>query len=230
MTTPSKQTIPYGTCHCGCGQQTSIAKCSRTSLSHVRGLPVPFICGHRANCAKLDFSDAIPFKIQDVYCKLIPLTKGMYAIVDEADYSWLSKWKWLATKPGERNSFYAGRATRSKDGCQHLVLMHREILGLTESDELEGDHLETGMTLDNRRANLRIATGQQNQHNRRKYKCNKTGYKGVMRSRGSSTYYARIRIDGELIWLGTRPNAKAAHEELYVPAAAKYHGKFARSI
>ena len=39
--------------------------------------------------------------------KHIPLTKGMYAIVDEADYEWLSQYRWYAQgRPGER---YAAR-------------------------------------------------------------------------------------------------------------------------
>ena len=27
----------------------------------------------------------------------IPLTRGQVAIVDDADYAWLSQWKWCAT-------------------------------------------------------------------------------------------------------------------------------------
>lgn len=40
------QNIPYGYCHCGCGQKTRIARQSHTQLGWVKGEPVRFIVGH----------------------------------------------------------------------------------------------------------------------------------------------------------------------------------------
>jgi len=39
--------------------------------------------------------------------KLIPLTKGKFAMVDDEDYDFLMQWKWCAAK--NRNTFYARR-------------------------------------------------------------------------------------------------------------------------
>lgn len=39
--------IPYGYCHCGCGQLAPIAKKSNARNGHVRGEPVRFISGHQ---------------------------------------------------------------------------------------------------------------------------------------------------------------------------------------
>lgn len=39
-------TIPYGYCHCGCGQKTKIARQSMTDRGHVNGEPLRFIHGH----------------------------------------------------------------------------------------------------------------------------------------------------------------------------------------
>lgn len=46
--TTSMQTdpIPYGYCHCGCGQKTRVASQTRTALGHVKGEPIPYINGH----------------------------------------------------------------------------------------------------------------------------------------------------------------------------------------
>lgn len=42
----TEQDIPYGFCHCGCGQKTSIAKTTRRLYGHVKGQPVRFKVGH----------------------------------------------------------------------------------------------------------------------------------------------------------------------------------------
>lgn len=42
----TKQDIPYGYCHCGCGERTSLAKQTSRRFGHVRGEPVRFLVGH----------------------------------------------------------------------------------------------------------------------------------------------------------------------------------------
>jgi len=43
----------------------------------------------------------------------IPLTQGLYALVDGEDYDWLMQWKWCAVKFGR--VFYAKRKTQYKN-------------------------------------------------------------------------------------------------------------------
>lgn len=38
--------IPYGYCHCGCGQKTNLAQKTRSKYGWVKGQPVPFLKGH----------------------------------------------------------------------------------------------------------------------------------------------------------------------------------------
>lgn len=38
--------IPYGYCHCGCGQKTTIASQNKTKHNWIKGEPLPFIQGH----------------------------------------------------------------------------------------------------------------------------------------------------------------------------------------
>lgn len=38
--------VPYGYCHCGCGEKTSIASHSNREFGHIKGEPVRFVVGH----------------------------------------------------------------------------------------------------------------------------------------------------------------------------------------
>lgn len=90
----------------------------------------------------------------------MPLTKGKVAIVDEADYMRLSRWKWSYS-----NSGYAMRGTTAGGKKSRGYTMHRQILGLIHGDGKEVDHINKDR-LDNRRANLRVVTRKENCANR----------------------------------------------------------------
>lgn len=164
----------------------------------------------------------------DTSYREVPLNHGQVAIVDAADYALISGYKWRAAWAPSTRSYYAVSATKTVAGKRYRVYMHRLILGLHHGDARKGDHRDTSHTLDNRRSNLRICTWAEQQMNRRMPKHNTTGFKGVHLLRKSGMYRARIRVRGELISLGTRPTAIEAYRELYVPAAIRLHGEFAR--
>jgi hypothetical protein len=46
----------------------------------------------------------------------IPLTRGMVAIVDDADYEWLSKFSWHARLNTSNGVYYAARTTEKIRG------------------------------------------------------------------------------------------------------------------
>ena len=104
--------------------------------------------------------------------RYIPLTRGLYAIVDAADYEWLSKHKWCARCDVDGKRFYACRNDHGR-----VVLMHREIM--KPGPGLVVDHLNH-QTLNNRRGNLHICTPLQNSKNSRR-RIGKSGYIGVYR-------------------------------------------------
>jgi hypothetical protein len=60
--------------------------------------------------------------------KLIPLSNGHSAIVDDADFVWLSKWRWYAFWNRYTRTFYAYRPIKLSNGQQRSLLMHRAIL------------------------------------------------------------------------------------------------------
>lgn len=85
--------------------------------------------------------------------RLIPLTQGQFAIVDVADYEHLSQWKWYARWCVCVKGFYAARSDASGGQRQ----MHRVIINAGTYDQtVDVDHVNLN-TLDNRRANLRLA-------------------------------------------------------------------------
>ena len=86
------------------------------------------------------------------------------------------------------------------------------------------DHIN-GDKADNRIANLREATNSENQSNRPKPKNNTSGFKGV--TRNSSGWVAQIKLNSKLHYLGTFKSPEQA-SKVYIDAAAKMHGDFAR--
>ena len=89
------------------------------------------------------------------------------------------------------------------------------------------DHINDN-GLDNRLANLRLATTGQNLANARLRSDSTTGYKGVSYHRASGLYHARIHKDHREISLGYHSTAEEA-ATAYQEAAERLHGEFART-
>ena len=82
----------------------------------------------------------------------IKLTQGQYAIVDPEDFKYLNLFKWFANR--SRDTFYARRVIYI-NGKIKVIHMHRLVMNY--DGELFIDHINH-KGLDNRKANLRIAT------------------------------------------------------------------------
>lgn len=148
----------------------------------------------------------------------IPLTRGMVALVDPADFDELTQWKWCALNAsGER--FYAYRVSK-RGGVQKSHLMHRQILGAGNGVYI--DHLNRN-SLDNRRSNLRACSQAQNCLNRVGYKKSKTSrFKGVWWQRPNEKWCASFRHKYLGIFLDEEAAARA-----YDAAALAYSPEFA---
>lgn len=152
----------------------------------------------------------------------IPLSRGMFAIVDESDFEELSKHTWFYAHG------YAVRNVRVRPGRggQRLLGMHRFLMNTP--DGYETDHVN-GDKLDNRRSNLRIATKSQNMMNREYYR-SASGYKGVYlipNCTKPKKWRSYIMVNKKSICVGyfrTKTEAITAHRE----AIKRYHGEFAR--
>jgi hypothetical protein len=155
----------------------------------------------------------------------IPLTQGKVALVDEADFSCASQWKWYAKLKKSTNSFYA-RRNQYQDGKHSIIELHRAITGLRPGDRRNVDHASRD-TLDNRRGNLRVCTNGQNTQNSKRRSDNKSGHKGVYFHSQHKKWVAQIRVKGKAINLGMRDTPEEA-AVLYREAAERHFGEFAR--
>jgi hypothetical protein len=138
----------------------------------------------------------------------IPLTQGKYAIVDPEDYERLARYRWHALRI--ERSFYAVRQYKAKQGRgkYESVRMHQEIMGAAEGKVI--DHINHN-SLDNRKANLRFATTQQNSWNKRKNRSNYSSrYKGVAWSKSRKKWRTRITLNGRVIFVGHFDDEKTA--------------------
>jgi len=148
--------------------------------------------------------------------KLIYLTKGRVAVVDEEDFEELSKHKWCVS------TGYAVRRLVT-NGIPQLLLMHRVIMNASKGQEI--DHIN-GDRLDNRKANLRFVTRQQNIFNK-KPQGKTSKYKGVYFRKSWGKWIAQISINKKKQHIGVFENELDA-ARAYDNIASKLCGEYAR--
>lgn len=149
--------------------------------------------------------------------KTINLTKGYKAIVDNDDFSELSKNTWYVLV-GKIGTPYAVRTVyKNKKPVQ--VRMHRQILNAKKGDIV--DHIN-GNGLDNRKINLRFCTHSQNMMNQKR-----NTDVGVSFHKGTSKWQAYIGFNKKRIYLGVFVNKKDAIK-VRENASKIYHNSFRR--
>ena len=153
--------------------------------------------------------------------KQIPLTQWKFALVDDEDFEYVSKYKWYTHK--NLNKYYAVRNIMLENKKYSLTQMHAFIMNTPKWMVI--DHIN-GDWLDNRRENLRICTRRENQLNRGKSKNNKSWFKGVSLNKKTGKWRASIQINNKLRHLWTFSDKLEAYN-IYCEAAKKYHWEFA---
>lgn len=156
--------------------------------------------------------------------KLIPLTQGQFALVDDEDYERISAFKWFAVK--SRGTYYARRNQwNSKLKRDFTIPMHRVILNAAPGVEV--DHRDNN-GLNNQKHNLRNCSDAEQSANKSIAKNNKTGFKGVLWHKRDHVYEAGIRVNRKFIYLGRFDDPEQA-AKVYDAAALSHFGEFAKT-
>ncbi len=147
---------------------------------------------------------------------LIPLTQGLFSIVDDEDYEYLMQWKW------QTQFNHCGIPYAVRQG----IRMHRLLSGLQKGDGKIVDHRNCN-SLDNRRHNLRICTNSQNCMNSKPRKGSSI-YKGVTLHAKSQKWQAQVHFRGKHIRAGSY-HSEVAAAKAYDAKAKELAGEFART-
>lgn len=138
---------------------------------------------------------------------------------------WTSK---FAGHPVKKVSYGYVVVTVSYLRKTYYMLGHRVAWALENNawPDFEIDHID-GNRMNNSAMNLRQATHQQNQHNKKLLKSNTSGFKGVHRHTQTGRWIAQIQINGSTKHLGCFDAPESA-AMAYRKAAEFHHQEFAR--
>lgn len=145
----------------------------------------------------------------------IHLPCGRIALIDDADAEIASRHKWRSK--GSEDDWANGLYVASTKGLG----LHR--LVMAPPPGMSVDHINHN-GLDNRRANLRLCTTQENARNRRPNRNAKVAFKGVTPTKGK--FQASICVGGAHRYLGLHKNLYSA-ALAYDEAALAEFGEFA---
>lgn len=157
--------------------------------------------------------------------RVIKLTQGYFAIIDEGDLDAVSMCPWHVRAAADENTQYAnGRPPGFPGKISLHTFLWKFCWGLPRAVQL--DHKNRN-GLDCRRSNLRDATSSQNHANSGTAKNNSSGVKGVVWSKASQKWQAQIKFQKNLVYLGQFAELNDA-ALAYQVAARRMFGEFAR--
>ena len=165
--------------------------------------------------------------------KLIKLTQGQFAMIDDDEYDKVIKHKWHAAK--HKQEFYAATVLKACGGWVKRTYLHHFILEFCEPGMFV-DHIDNN-PLNNQKSNLRVCTPRENSSNRRSSRKSHSKYLGV----SYCHYKKKSKINGVQVlayyqvMIGTTflgrfpdtPDGEIAAAKTYDKAAKERFGEFA---
>lgn len=143
---------------------------------------------------------------------------GEIFLFDKEDFQLIKDYTWSTTTLGYLIAYIKGSNNK-------FVYMHRLILGLTQSDKYDVDHINHKVN-DNRKDNLRICTHQNNIMNSKLSINNTSGVTGVRFDIDIQKWTAVIVVNYKTIHLGLFSKFEDA-VNIRKQAEQKYFGEFA---
>ena len=138
-----------------------------------------------------------------------------YALVDDEDHRLLGGFKWFRMSTG-----YVARTLKNPG---RTILLHRAILWAPDGYNI--DHAN-GDKLDNRRANIRVASPTQNSLNKGASSRSTSGLKGAYPVRGRNLWRSTFQYKGRVYHLGyykTPEEAAKAHDDFANKKDARFN-------
>lgn len=140
-------------------------------------------------------------------------TTRAVALVDAEDAARILAHRWFLTHQG----YVCRYIGRTADGRWLRTRLHREVMGLQPGDPRAVDHINRDK-LDNRRANLRIASQAENAQNLTPRRGTTSQYRGVSWCSRDKAWIARANVGRVKVWQGY---FKDEHEAGVAVAAAR---------
>lgn len=148
----------------------------------------------------------------------VPMTQGMYFLIDPIDEKTILRHKWRAHK--SPNNFYAVTTISRKP--TKMIYAHNLIMLSKGIDHIDGDGLN------NSRSNLRKCTQSENIANSRKFVKSSSQFKGVDFDKSRKKWRARIVKNRKEFHLGYFKSEEDA-AKAYDKKAVDFFGNFSRT-
>lgn len=156
--------------------------------------------------------------------KLIELSQGHVAVVDNEDFAWLSKWKWSYNRAKNMKTGYAIRHTPRPN--RQVVQIHIAIMKRHKRWKRgkQVDHINN-CGCDNRKVNLRLATPSEQHANTGLRLNNTSGVTGVSWDKERGKWRVSIMVNKKTKYLGRFVNINEAIARRR-KTEIKYFGKY----
>ena len=143
--------------------------------------------------------------------------RPFFALVDDEDFEFLSRFDWWGKKSGSGKTWYARTKVNGKSVTMHQLLV----------PNVENVDHKDGHGLNNQKDNLRPASHGQNRQNTFKQRGPNTSiYKGVSWCKSTSKWKVWITLNDRKFYLGSFKSEIAA-AKVYNKAAKELFGEFA---
>jgi hypothetical protein len=208
---PNGVSVVMWRCKCECGNETIVSGMS-LRLGHTQS------CGcYHKDCAAHSGHKNKSYNTYDLSGEygIGYTSKGEAFYFDLEDYDKIKDYCWYINENGY--------VMTNEIGTRRHIRFHRLILSVGEHEEV--DHIKHRNN-DNRKSQLRIVSGLQNQMNKGLIKTNTSGATGVRREKRRGYWYATITVNKRVIYLGSFGNDFDAAVKARKDAEQLYHGEF----